>query len=59
VEAETRDEAEVHVLGLARQCGWREVPIKARVLPVSKAEQYAAEQSATTVCMMSEPPEAA
>ena len=54
VEAETRDEAEVQVLGLARRCGWTAAPIKARVLPLS-----AAEQSATAICMMSEPPEAA
>jgi hypothetical protein len=57
VEAEARVEAEVLVLGLARQCGWREMPIKARVLPLSAAESYAAEQSATAVCLMAEPPE--
>jgi len=59
VEAPTRNAAELLTLAFARQCGWREMPIKARVLPVSKAEQYAAEQSATAICMMSEPPEAA
>ncbi len=57
VEAPTRSAAESLVLHLARSCGWKEKPGKARVLPLSAAEAYAAEQSATAVCLMAEPPE--
>jgi len=57
VDAEHRTEAERLTLALARRCGWQGTPGKARMLPLSDAEQYAAEQSATAVCMLSEPPE--
>ena len=56
VDADTRAQAERLTLALARRCGWTSAPGKARMLPYSEAEHYAAEQSATAVCMMSEPP---
>ena len=53
VDADTRAQAERITLDLARHSGWlRAVPTKARQLPYSEAEQYAAEQSATAVCLL-------
>ena len=56
VDADTRAQAERKVLAMARAWGWTGTPGKVRMLPYSEAEHYAAEQSATAVCMMSEPP---
>jgi len=54
VDAVSRLSAERQTLALARRCGWSGAAGKARQLPYSEAERYAAEQSATAICVLSD-----